>query len=177
MEHLPQQVPPTLWERILASLAQIGTFFLGMGVMWGAIRGWPKFLNHGRLIAENNALSRNLSMTMDALKIAESAAKQYREAADSYKELYHAERARTEEAYARLDEATSRAETAVDTVDTAIIFIVDLLNHIKSERPMKHAPPIPEELEDAVHEAYAKRAEREVPKADHPFRIAPEEGA
>jgi hypothetical protein len=177
MEHIPQQVPPPLWERIGLALSQIGTFLLGAAATWGVLRGWPRLLNHKRIVDENNALSRHLATTLDALKVAESAAKQYREAADSYKELYQAERARNEEAYMRLHEATNRAESAADLVDTAIIFIVALLNHIKSGRPIKDAPSIPEALEAAVHEAYAKRAEREVSKADHPFWIAPEEGA
>lgn len=152
----------TLWERVADVLSKLGGFIAALtaafGVSWGAIKGLPRLFNFAKIQFE-------LTAALEGQRIAERIATQYREAAADYRQLY-------EDSIHRTNEAVERAENAAKLVDVAIVFIVDLLTFIKSGRPMKDAPRIPEALEQGVYEVLRRQREEEVPK-EGPFFTPP----
>ena len=140
-------------QRLADVLAKVGGFLAAIVAAWGIIRLLPKLLSNARLAYE-------LSVALEGQRSAEEAAKQYRLAAESYRE-------RIDSMMEEARDVMAKAVSASALSSAAIIYIVDLLNFIKSGKPLASAPPLPEELQQAVYDALASKWE--APKADRFF--------
>lgn len=146
-------------------IAKIGGAAAGLVALWGAIKYLPKLIDTARI-------SHELTAALEDSRNSASAARSYRLAAEGYRQRIDALIEQTKAAGERADAATERA-------DTAIIYIVDVINFVKSGRPFEEMPPIPELLESWIYEQMHKRAvesRAEAAKSHRPFHRAPEEG-
>lgn len=153
MDHSP------VWERVADALSKIGGFLAAVAGLWGVARLLPKVFSHARLAVE-------LSSALEAQRIAEEAARQYRQAAEAYRE-------RIDGLVDELEGAVRRADSAADRSESAILYVVDLIQFMQSGRPFAEAPPIPEDLQQAVHDVLSRRLkakrEQEEAKTTNPF--------
>ena len=150
----------TFLDKIADIAAKIGGLIASVVAIWGALRLLPRVVNHVKLISE-------LQIALETARTNGEAAKQYRLTADSYRD-------RIDGLLGQVREAIARADSAADRTDIALVYIVDLLNFIKSGRPIVEAPPLPEELEQDVYEIIRRRAMApEAPKVDRPFLASP----